>query len=74
MKNSYFNKNIKYLREKNNLTQNQLASKLKIDRSTISRWENDGMDATIGMALKVADVLSVKVEDLLLKDLSKKNK
>lgn len=60
-----FYKNLKYLREKKNISQQQLADKLDIDRSTISKWENFQMDATLKYALKIADILDVNIEDLL---------
>lgn len=60
-----FYKNLKYLREKKNISQQQLADKLDIDRSTISKWENLQMDATLKYALKIADILDVNIEDLL---------
>ncbi len=66
----FFSKNIKFLRQERNVSQQELADKLKIDRSTISRWENDEMDITVGNAIQVANFFSVPIEDLTGKDLS----
>lgn len=38
----YFSKNLKYLRTKNNLSQNKLAKKLNVNQTTIARWEDEG--------------------------------
>lgn len=69
----FFSKNIKLLRQQRNVSQQELADKLKIDRSTVSRWENDEMDVTVGNAIQVADFFNIPIEDLTGKDLSIKN-
>lgn len=69
----FFNKNLKFLRQQKNISQQELADKLKLDRSTISRWENNEMDATVENAIQVADVLSVSLEDLTGRDLTIEN-
>ena len=66
----FFNKNLKYIRQKKNLSQQELADKLNLDRSTISRWENDEMDVTIGNAIKISNFFNVPMEDFTGKDLS----
>lgn len=66
----FFSKNVKFLRQRDNISQQELADKLKIDRSTISRWENDEMDVTVGNALQVADFFNIPIEELTGKDLS----
>ena len=67
---NYFSKNLKYLRKENNISRNELASKLKINQSTISRWENDNMGATIDNAYDVSQFFNVSIADLIGKDLS----
>lgn len=68
---SYFNKNVRYIRSLKNMTQKELADQLNVDRSTISKWEKGTINATIGNALEVSKVLNVPIELLLSKDLSK---
>ena len=68
------NKNIKHLRSKKGISQQALADKIGIDRSTISRIENNEIETTIDNAIKIADVLNVTVSDLINKDLSIDNK
>lgn len=65
-----FNKNLKYMRQQRGMSQQELADKLKIDRSTVSRWENDEMDVTVGNAIQVANVLNIPIEDLTGKDMT----
>ena len=69
----YFNKNLKFIRQQNSISQQELADKLNLDRSTISRWENNEMDATVENAIQVANVLNVSIADLLGKDLTINN-
>lgn len=68
-----FNKNLKYIRQEKNISQQELADKLHLDRSTISRWENDEMDVTVGKALQVANFFNIPIEVFTGKDLTKEN-
>lgn len=68
----YFNNNLKYLRQQRKMTQQELADKLIVDRSTISRWENGDMDATINSVLQITEILDISLENLLTKDLTDK--
>lgn len=65
----FLNKNIKHLRTIKGLSQQGLADKIGIDRSTISRIENNEIETTIDNAIKIADILNVSINDLLNKDL-----
>lgn len=66
----FLNKNVKFLRTKKGLSQQTLADKVGVDRSTISRIENDEIETTIDNAIKIAEVLKINFKDLLSKDLS----
>lgn len=65
----FLNNNIKYLRNKNGLSQQGLANKIGIDRSTISRIENNEIETTIDNAIKIAEALNVTLYDLVGRDL-----
>lgn len=67
----FLNNNIKHLRSKKNISQEQLAEKIGINRSTISRIENAEIETTIDNAIKIADYLKVPLKDLVSKDLTK---
>lgn len=68
-----FSKNLKYIRTQKGVSQQELADKLKLDRSTISRWENDEMDITVGNAIQIADYFNIPIESFTSTDLSQAN-
>ena len=68
-----FNKNLKFIRQQKGISQQELADKLKLDRSTISRWENDEMDITVGNAIQISNFFNIPMEDLTGRDLSANN-
>lgn len=69
----FLNNNIKYLRSKNGISQQGLADKIGIDRSTVSRIENNEIETTIDNAIKIAKALNVSLYDLVGKDLRLNN-
>jgi repressor LexA len=66
----HLNNNVKHLRGIRGLSQQTLADKIGVDRSTISRIENGEIETTIDNAMKIAKVLCVNIENLITKDLS----
>lgn len=70
---NFFSKNLKYLRAKKGMTKNELANKLKVNQSTISRWENGDMGVTVDNAYDVADFFNISMSDLTGKDMSLEN-
>lgn len=69
----FFSKNLKYLRTTRKISQQQLADKLEIDRSTISRWESDEIDPSVSNVISIANLLGVSVADLVGRDLREEN-
>lgn len=67
----FLNKNIKFLRNINKISQQELADKVGIDRSTISRIENSEIETTIPIAEKIAESFNISFADLVGKDLTK---
>lgn len=65
----FLNNNVKYLRSNNNISQQNLADKIGVDRSTVSRIENGEIETTIDNAIKLAKALNVSLMDLVSKDL-----
>ena len=55
---------IKELRAKYNLTQEELAQKVKVRRETIVFLEKGKYNPSLELALRVAKVLKVKIDDL----------
>lgn len=66
--NNYFAKNLKYLREKNNLSQEDLAKVLNVELGAISHWENKRREPKMDMVLKIANYFNVN-ENIITKDL-----
>ena len=66
----FFSKNLKFLRKKNGLTVEGLGDKIKISPSTIYRWENGSMGATIKNAYDIAMYFNITVADLIGLDLA----
>ena len=56
---------IKKLRELKNYTQEYMAERLSISQSTYARFEKDDSDITISKLNQIADVLEVRLDDLL---------
>ena len=56
---------IKKYREKENLTQEALAVKLSVERSTIAKWESGQVKPRVGNLVKLATVLNCTVDELL---------
>lgn len=55
-------KNLKKLREKRNMTQKELATKLGVARSTVARWEQEPNRYPAGEVLpKIAAILKCQV-------------
>lgn len=71
--NNFFSSNLKFLRENKGLSKSELAKKINVHQSTISRWENEEMGATVDNAYDVANVFNISVADLTGKDLRKNN-
>ena len=60
-----FNETLKTLRLSHNLNQVQLAQKLNVSKQTISNWENNNIQPSIDMLIKIADTFSVTTDYLL---------
>jgi len=59
------NENIKKLRIALGISQVELAKKLGVSKQCISNWENDNIQPSIEMLIKIAKYFSVPVDELL---------
>jgi len=66
----YFHSNLKVLRKRKGLTQEELAAHLKIKRPTLNNYENQVSQPTLDIQLSVSDFFSISVDTLLKVDLS----
>ena len=62
------NKRIKQLRIERGLSQVDLAEKLGVSKQSISNWENDNIQPSIEMLLKISRIFSVSTDYLLGED------
>ncbi|MDE6201376.1 MAG: helix-turn-helix domain-containing protein [Clostridiales bacterium] len=68
------NENIKRLRTANNLTQVELAADLGVSKQCVSNWENDYIQPSIEMLIKIAQYFKVSTDFLLdLNDINQIN-
>lgn len=70
MKN-YFAQNLKFLRTRYNLTQEQLANKINSTRSTVNNWENEISEPNLDMIRKLTETFSIK-DNIVFEDLKSK--
>lgn len=64
-----FTTNLKYLREIKKISQQTIADKVGVDRSTIGYWENGKADPTMPNVVKLAEALNVDILTLIGSDL-----
>ena len=60
-----FSENLRSLRKKKGLTQEELAARLHIVRQTVSKWEKGLSVPDADLLVKLADILEVNVAELL---------
>ena len=59
------NKRIRELRLASGMSQVDLGNRLSVTKQTISNWENDNIQPSIEMLIRIADVFCVTTDDLL---------
>lgn len=59
------NENIRKLRTARNMSQVELARKLGVTKQSVSNWENDNIQPSIEMLVKLSKCLSVSTDYLL---------
>lgn len=57
--------NIRYLRQKNNLTQVELAARMGVKQNTLSAWETGSSNPELRSAVRLADFFEVSLDYLL---------
>lgn len=56
---------IKRLREENNITQKELASKVYVSRQSVSKWENGISLPNLDILLKLGEIFDITVDEIL---------
>jgi transcriptional regulator with XRE-family HTH domain len=62
--------NIRYLRKKNRLSQQELAEQLSIPRSTLSDYEREHTQVNMDNLLKLSDIFNITIDNLIKTNLS----
>jgi transcriptional regulator with XRE-family HTH domain len=65
--------NIKYLRVKHKLSQQDLADKLSVPRTSLSDYERGATQVSIDNLIKLSDIFNVTIDDLVKNNLSHKD-
>lgn len=63
-----FSDQIKNLRRKSGLTQDQFAQKLHVTRQAISNWENDRNLPDLPMLIEISQAFGISLDELILGD------
>ena len=61
-----FGEQIKSIRKKENLTQEQFAMKLNVSRQAVSNWENNKNLPDIGMLILMSNVFQISLDQLII--------
>jgi putative transcriptional regulator len=64
-------KELRELRNKSGLTQMEVAERLRVDQTTVSKWENGEALPRTEMLFLIASLFGVKVDEIKLKRVSK---
>ena len=64
--NNMISNNLKYLRDKNEMTQEQFAEKLGVSRQTIAKWENGESLPDIEKCIQIAMIFKVSLDALAI--------
>lgn len=66
----FFGSNMQLLRRQQGITQERIAERLGVTRQTIGKWESGEAYPEIPKLLEICEAFSVKLDDLLRKDLA----
>jgi transcriptional regulator with XRE-family HTH domain len=66
----YLSQNLKYLREKKGMSQDELGEELGVKQPTIGNWETENRTPDIETIVKLAEYFGVSLDELVLKDLT----
>lgn len=58
--------NIKFLREQNDMTQQDLAAKLATSRSVISKWENNVVTPDLSSLISLSNIFHITLDHLVM--------
>lgn len=65
----FFSKNLKFLRQKENLNQKDFGNKINLTRDTIASLENNRMKPSFDVLIKLRNYFQINLDDLIFKNL-----
>ena len=68
---SMLSRNLKYLRNREHYSQNDMARLLEVCKSNISKYESGAVELSNQDLINVSEIFDVTIDDLLKKDLAK---
>ncbi len=68
---NFTNSNVKFLREKKQISQEKMSNELKINQATLAKWECNSRKITLDWAINLANYFDIPVGDFISKDLRK---
>jgi transcriptional regulator with XRE-family HTH domain len=68
---SLFSKNLRFLRKKGNLNQDEISILFKKRANTIGNWENQKSEPSLTELIKLGEFFKVSIQDLLHADMEK---
>ncbi len=71
---NYFSKNIRFLRKKGGLRQEQMGDYTGIARTTWSNYENNLSEPSIAGLIEISNFFGITLDELMLSDLETKEK
>ena len=74
MKQIQISKNIKYLRNKKNVSQRKMAQDINVNRSCLAKWEKELSVPDIYDIARIMEYFNVENEDIIYTDLEEKDK
>lgn len=68
MEKETFGQRLSRLRKQNELTQSDIADRLGVTPQAVSKWENDQASPDIDILIRLSDIFSISVDELLGKE------
>lgn len=66
-----FARNLKYLRNRAGIKQEDMAELLKVSKSNMSKYESGAVEPGLELLIRISELFGVAIDDLLKRDLSK---
>lgn len=65
----YFAQNLKYLRERKGINQDELAEVFEVGRSTVGNWEAGRREPDLNIIIRLAEYFGVTLDEMVMREL-----